>query len=170
MTKQISYSAIGTIFTPFDDLSGMPIQPTAAKGIRGKIELFPEFVDCLDDIELFSHIIILYHFHCSKGWKSHVTPFLDDIERGLFATRAPKRPNAIGLSIVRLIERKKNELIVMDVDILNGTPLLDVKPYIPAFDVRPDASSGWIKSHDDVIEKKVSDSRFVETEPDGAEK
>ena len=112
----------------------MPIQPTGAKGIQGTVEILPEFQAGLNDLEGFSHIILLYHLHRSEGFKLTVTPFLDDQPRGLFATRAPKRPNSIGLSVVKLVRQEENILHIENVDILDGTPLLDIKPYIPVFE------------------------------------
>ncbi len=113
----------------------MPVQPTGAKGIAGTIEIKPEYIDGLKDIEGFSHIILIYHFHLSKGYSLKVKPFLDENLRGIFATRAPKRPNPLGISVVKLIKVKNNILQIEDVDIVDGTPLLDIKPYVPDFDI-----------------------------------
>ncbi len=152
---------IGTIHTPFDDLEGMPIQPTGAACVQGTIVMDKEYEQGLNDLEGFSHIILLYHFHQSKGYKLMVKPFLDDHKRGLFSTRAPKRPNPIGLSIVRLVKRDKNKLYVEGIDVLNGTPLIDIKPYVPGFDTKEVTSIGWLeKSHEKAISLK-SDDRFV---------
>jgi len=152
---------IGTIHTPFDDLEGMPIQPTGAASVQGTIVMDKEYEQGLNDLEGFSHIILLYHFHRSKGYKLMVKPFLDDNKRGLFSTRAPKRPNPIGLSIVRLMKRDGNKLYIKDIDVLNGTPLIDIKPYVPGFDTKEVTSIGWLeKSHEKAISLK-SDDRFV---------
>ena len=152
---------IGTIHTPFDDLEGMPIQPTGAATVQGTIVMDKEYEQGLNDLEGFSHIILLYHFHRSKGYKLMVKPFLDDHKRGLFSTRAPKRPNPIGLSIVRLMKRDKNKLYIEGIDVLNGTPLIDIKPYVPGFDTKEVTSVGWLeKSHEKAISLK-SDDRFV---------
>ena len=155
-----SFVPIGIIHTPFTDISGMPIQPTGARGIRGTVEIFSEFAEGVSDIGGFSHIFLIYAFDRSPSYKLIVTPFLDTTPRGVFATRAPRRPNAIGLSVVRLIEVKGSMLIVEDVDILDGTPLLDLKPYVPVFDSYPDASSGWLEHSARGAGSFRSDERF----------
>lgn len=129
--RPIVYTPIGTIHSPYHALDGVPHQPTAGRGVPGSIDIFPEYVDGLVDLEGFSYVVLLYHFHMSHGFSLRVTPFYGDRERGVFATRAPARPNGIGLSVVRLVEREGPTLIIEDVDIVDGTPLLDVKPYIP---------------------------------------
>ena len=133
---------IGVIHSPFTDKSQTPIQPTRSQAI-GRVEVFPEFAGGMQDLDEFSHIILLYAFHCSSGYLLQVKPFLDDQLRGLFATRHPCRPNPIGLSVVRLLARRENFLDIEGVDILDGTPLLDIKPYVPDFDVRTDVKTGW---------------------------
>ncbi len=129
-----SFLPIGIIHSPFSDITGMPVQPTGARGIRGTVKIFKEFIDGLSDLGFFSRVILIYAFHCCPSRQLMVTPFLDSTRRGLFATRAPCRPNPIGFSIVRLIEVKGATLVIEDVDILDGTPFLDLKPYVPAFD------------------------------------
>ena len=129
--EEISYRPIGIIHSPFKETKGTPIQPAGAQGIAATIELKPEYVDGLKDLEGFSHIFLIYHFHLSQGYSLKVKPFLDKYMRGLFATRAPKRPNAIGVSVVRLVGIKGCTLQIEDVDIVDGTPLLDIKPYLP---------------------------------------
>jgi len=156
----LSFVPIGIIHTPFTDITGMPIQPSGARGIRGTVEIFSEYAEGLRDIEGFSHIFLMYAFHRCPSYQLTVTPFLDTTPRGVFATRAPRRPNAIGLSIVRLIEVKGTTLVVEDVDILDGTPLLDLKPYVPAFDSYPDASSGWLEHTAHGAGSFRSDERF----------
>jgi len=133
---------IGVIHSPFTDKGLTPIQPSRSQAI-GRVEVFPEYAGGLQDLEEFSHIILLYAFHCSSGYSLQVKPFLDDQYHGLFATRHPCRPNPIGLSVVKLLARHKNILDVEEVDMLDGTPLLDIKPYVPDFDVRPDSKTGW---------------------------
>ena len=133
---------IGFISSPFADKSQMPIQASLSKTI-GQIEVLPEFAEGLRDIEGFSHIILLYVFHQSSGYELSVTPFLDTQKRGLFATRYPARPNPIGLSVVKLLMRRGNILEIEGVDVLDGTPLLDIKPYVPDFDVRTADKIGW---------------------------
>jgi tRNA-Thr(GGU) m(6)t(6)A37 methyltransferase TsaA len=159
---QIIFHPIGTIHTPFKTLENMPIQPVGAKGVKATIELKNEFIDGLKDLEQFSHIILLYHFHQSEGYKLKVTPFMDTEERGLFSTRAPRRPNGIGMSIVRLIEIENNILHIEDVDILDGTPLVDIKPVFRQFDNRVEAKSGWLEEKWKERNLKIkSDKRFV---------
>ena len=155
-----AFFPIGSIHSPFTEISGMPIQPMGARGIRGTVEIFEEYQEGLNDIAGFSRIILIYSFHRCQSYNLTVTPFLDTIPRGVFATRAPCRPNPIGLSIVRLIEVDGKKLVIEDVDILDGTPLLDLKPYVPAFDSHPDSSSGWLEHVVQGAESVRSDSRF----------
>ena len=129
--KKIIYKPIGIIHTPFKDIKGMPNQPTAGKDVEGIIEIQPKYVEGLSDIEGFSHLILLYHFHLSVGYSLKVRPFMHDHFRGVFATRSPRRPNPIGVSVVRLVKVKDGRIYVKGLDIVNGTPLLDIKPYIP---------------------------------------
>ena len=156
----ITYHPIGIIHSPFIEIEGMPIQPTGAQGIRGEVEVHPEFQDGLIDLDGFSHIILLYHLHRSQGFGLSVTPFLDDQPRGLFATRAPRRPNPIGLSVVRLVKSQANILYIENVDILDGTPLLDIKPYIPAFEPDETMRTGWMSKPRNKVAEKRSDERF----------
>lgn len=135
---------IGIIHSPYTDPQEIPIQGRFSEA-RGEIELFPEYEEGLKDIVGFSHLIILYWFHRAEGHSLLVKPFLDDTPRGLFATRYPARPNPIGLSVVRLLERKGNILQIAEVDVLDGTPLLDIKPYVPQFDERKEATIGWLR-------------------------
>jgi tRNA-Thr(GGU) m(6)t(6)A37 methyltransferase TsaA len=156
----IQYHPIGIIHTPHKLTEGTPIQAAGAKGIVGRIEIFPEYTAGLADLSGFSHIYILYHFHLSKKFSLTVKPFLDDQERGLFATRAPSRPNPIGLSVVRLIRITENNLEIQDVDVVDGTPLLDIKPYVPDFDIRKVDRFGWVEKKIGEIEKVADDGRF----------
>ena len=133
---------IGVIHSPFTEKKQTPIQPTRSQAI-GQVEVYSEFAGGLLDLEGLSHIILLYVFHQSHGFTLRVKPFLDDQEHGLFATRYPARPNPIGLSIVRLLARQENILEIEGVDVLDGTPLLDIKPYVPDFDIRSDVKTGW---------------------------
>lgn len=155
-----SLTPIGTIHSPHTDLAGMPIQPAGAKGIRGSITLKEEFRAGLRDIEGFSRLILIYALHRVSGYALEVVPFLDDKPHGIFATRAPKRPNAIGLSVVRLVAVNSNELGIEDVDILDGTPLLDIKPYVTAFDCFPDGETGWYGDCSTRVLDARSDRRF----------
>ena len=157
---KIEYHPIGIIHSPFTELSGMPIQPAGAAGVEGTVEVFPKYNDGLKDLEGFSHIIMLYHFHRSKGFKLHVVPFMDSTPRGVFATRAPKRPNPIGLSVIKLQKIQDNILYVENVDILDGTPLLDIKPYVPEFDEQTEVRAGWLEEARKEVSKRKSDQRF----------
>lgn len=156
----ISFNPIGIIHTPFKETAGMPIQPPGALGINGTVEVFPEFSEGLQDIEEFSHIILIYHFNKSKDFKLKIAPFLEDEVHGVFAVRAPKRPNPIGISVVKLLRREDNIIYIDNPDILDGTPLLDIKPYIPDFDAYPDAIAGWQEKHKGKVRKHKSDDRF----------
>lgn len=137
---------IGVIRSPFTDKNQTPIQPSRSPAI-GRVEVAAEFAEGLQDVEGFSHLILLYAFHCSVGYTLRVKPFLDNRQRGLFATRYPCRPNPIGLSIVRLLEWQASTLVIEGVDVLDGTPLLDIKPYVPEFDVRTNVLTGWYHQH-----------------------
>jgi len=162
--ENIIYRPIGIIHTPFRELENMPIQPSGAAGICGTVDLYPEFTEGLKDLDGFSHLILLYHFHESRGYKLIVTPFLDSENRGVFATRAPKRPNPIGLSIVRLVRIQGSTLDIENVDILDGTPLLDIKPYVPEFDHQQDCRIGWLEKARGMVKEKRSDERFRKDE------
>ena len=155
-----NYRPIGTIHSPFKDREGTPIQPIGGSGVKAEVEIFPEYVEGLQDLEGFSHIILLYHCHLSKAYRLKVKPFLDDVERGLFATRAPARPNPIGLSVVRLIKIERATLCVQDIDMLDKTPLLDIKPFVPDFDLREVARTGWLENKAANAKKKADDGRF----------
>ena len=138
----------------------MPIQPAGAREVAGTIEILPEFEPGLADLNGLTHHILLYYFHLSKGFNLKVKPFLDDELRGVFSTRAPRRPNPIGLSVVRLTEMEGTILHILDVDIVDGTPLLDIKPYVPEFDACTDSRIGWLKNHAKKIDEIKSDDRF----------
>lgn len=135
--------AIGVIHTGHATKEETPIQGAFHPDAEGTVEVFPEFATGLQDIGLFSHIILLYHFDRAGKVELVRKPFLDDAPHGIFATRHPCRPNGIGISIVRLLRREGNELLVSGIDVLDGTPLLDIKPYVSRFDSFPDASEGW---------------------------
>jgi len=156
----IVYRPIGVIHSPFTELAGMPIQPAGAVGVVGTAVLYPEFTPGLQDLDGFSHIILLYHLHRVEAASLMVTPFLDSRPRGVFATRAPRRPNPIGLSVVRLVRVEHNILHLVNVDILDGTPLLDIKPYVPEFDHQPETRTGWLAEAKGQVQNKKSDDRF----------
>jgi tRNA-Thr(GGU) m(6)t(6)A37 methyltransferase TsaA len=160
--KKIVYQPIGAIHSPFTDIKGMPIQPAGAKGVQGTVEINPEYVDGLQDLDGFSHIILIYHFHLSKGYSLKVKPFMDENLRGVFATRAPKRPNPIGISVVRLVRVEGNILRIENIDIVDGTPLLDIKPYVPEFDIAEERRIGWLSEKAKKVHKVKADERFQE--------
>ncbi len=158
--EEITYRPIGIIRSPFQDTKGMPIQPSGARGVAGTVEILPEFAEGLNDLDGFSHIFLIYHFHLSRNYSLTVKPFLDDVARGVFATRAPKRPNAIGISVVRLVKIEGCILYIEDVDIVDSTPLLDLKPYVSAFDVREVERTGWLADRAKKAAEKEADERF----------
>jgi len=151
---------IGIIHTPFKEQQGTPIQPKMGKGISGTIEIFDEYIPAVKDLDGFSHIILLFYLHKSDGFNLEVVPYMDNKLRGLFATRAPRRPSPIGLSTVRLIRVDGGTLYIEDVDMLDGTPLLDIKPYVPAFDDVEKFRTGWLEDRASKISDKKDDGRF----------
>lgn len=155
-----SYTPIGTIHSPFTEPAGMPIQPAGAAGARGTIVIDEKFRAGLRDLDGFSRIILIYAFHRSQGYELEVIPFLDTAPHGVFATRAPRRPNAIGMSIVQLISINDGELVIEGVDVVDGTPLLDIKPYVPEFDSHPDERSGWFDGCRERVVNVRADERF----------
>jgi len=158
--EPIELRPIGVIRTPFTDIEGMPVQAAGAVGIAGRIELDPSLVEGLVDLETFSHLTLIYHLDRVTGARLTVKSFLDDQYHGVFATRAPMRPNPIGLSTVRLISISGSTLEIEDVDILDGTPLLDMKPYVPGLDDRAGAVIGWYEGRLDRVSEIKSDGRF----------
>lgn len=157
---EISIEPIGVIKTSFESGIWVPIQ-SSKSDIIGEVIIEEEFIDGLDSLELFSHVILVYWFHRASPMKLKVIPYLDKKERGLFSTRSPSRPNPIGISIVELLEIKDNRLIFRGADMLDGSPLIDIKPFVPEFDCRTDANSGWLR---EFLDKKgqsfLSDTRF----------
>ncbi len=133
----------------------------AAQGVKGTIEIFLEYTDGLRDLEGFSHIILLYHFHKSKPYSLTVRPYMDDCEHGVFATRSPSRPNPIGISVVRLLAINDGNIEIVDVDILDGTPLLDIKPYVPQFDIAEVKRIGWLEDRVHSLPDSRDDGRFA---------
>jgi len=146
---EIRYHPIGIIHSPHRKLDEMPIQPVFAQKVAGTAVLEPAWVEGLRDLEGFSHIFLIYHFHLAAPARLSVRPPLDDNPHGVFATRAPCRPNPIGLSLVRLVKIEGPVLHLEDLDVLDGTPLLDIKPYAPRFDERTGARSGWLERVDE---------------------
>jgi tRNA-Thr(GGU) m(6)t(6)A37 methyltransferase TsaA len=159
---EIILKPIGVIHSPFLDVEGMPIQPMGATGIHGTIELNSDLEPGLKDLDGFSHIMLIYFFHLSRGYSLHVLPFLDRTPRGVFSTRVPRRPNGIGLSVVRLRGIRGCLLDIEDVDVLDGTPLLDIKPFVPQFDNREVQKAGWFENRADNATTVRADRRFVE--------
>lgn len=151
---------VGIIHTPFTKTEEMPIQPSGAVGTKGVVEIFDQFQDGLKDLDGFSHIILIYSFHRSQGYDLEVTPFLDTKSHGVFATRAPKRPNPIGLSIVRLEYIDNGNLYVQNIDVLNETPIFDIKPYVPDFDSPDNVRTGWFEHSHLTARTHKSDDRF----------
>jgi tRNA (adenine37-N6)-methyltransferase len=162
MNMKIEYQAIGVIHTPFTALTSMPIQPTGAKGVKGSIEIFPQYSAGLKDLDAFSHIMLFYQFHQNQDYQLHVVPFLDTVARGVFATRAPKRPNALGFSIIKLQSIQDNILYIENIDVLDGTPLIDIKPYVTSFDTPTEhVSMGWLEKSSQEVANIKSDQRFI---------
>ena len=147
MREEIKIKPVGIIHTPYKEPKGIPIQGTFEGGIVGKVELFPEYAQGLKDIEGFSHIVLIYYFNRSKEEQLISKPYLEDEPHGIFAIRSPHRPNHIGFSIVKLEKVEGNIVTFSEVDILDGTPLLDIKPYVLHFDSRQDVKNGWLDKH-----------------------
>ncbi len=158
--KEIIFKPIGIIHTPFKDREGMPIQPIGAQGVKGQIEISPELKDGLKDLDGFSHIVLIYNFHLSKSFKLLVHPYMENKIRGVFATRAPRRPNQIGMSIVKLESVEDNILHISNVDIVDMTPILDIKPYVKRIDCVESEKIGWLEKNVNKFDNKISDGRF----------
>lgn len=158
----IKLKSIGIIHSPFKKPHGVPIQPSGARGIEGRVEVFPEYLEGLTDIDGFSHIILIYYFHLAKKASLSVMPFMDNNTHGVFATRASARPNPIGFSVVELEKVDGNILLVKDIDIVEGTPLLDIKPCVPQFDFRKVTKTGWLENAVHELAVTKDDGRFVE--------
>jgi tRNA-Thr(GGU) m(6)t(6)A37 methyltransferase TsaA len=154
------FEPIGVIHSPFLEVEGMPIQPAGADGVQGTVEVYDDYREGLRDLEGFSHILLLYHFHRSSGFSLAVRPFMDSRAKGVFATRAPCRPNPIGISLVRLEGIEEGLLRVSNLDILDGTPLLDIKPFVPEFDTVADCRTGWLEEARRTVSSRKSDDRF----------
>jgi tRNA-Thr(GGU) m(6)t(6)A37 methyltransferase TsaA len=149
---------IGVIHSPFTTVERTPIQPIYSENAEGTLEIFPEFGEGLSDLNGFERIWLIYLFDRASPPKLKIVPFRDNVERGVFATRAPSRPNPIGLSVVRLLGVDGLMLRVADLDILDGTPLLDIKPYISQVDSHPDSRAGWWGAR--TVDRKNADGRF----------
>ncbi len=147
MDKEIKIRPIGIIHTPYKEPKGIPIQGRFEKGAIGQIEIFSEYQEGLKDIEGFSHLILIYYFDRAKEEKLTGKPFLEDEPHGIFAIRGPMRPNHLGFSIVKLEKIENNIITFSEVDILDNTPLLDIKPYVSHFDSRENVKNGWLDKH-----------------------
>ncbi len=147
---KIEYEPIGIVHSPYKNLEGIPNQPHYAKSITGQVEIFPEFELGLKDLDGFSHVILVCHFHRSSGFCLQVVPSGETETRGLFSTRSPNRPNPVGISIVRLVKIENNILLISDLDILDGTPVIDLKPYVREFEKLSRVRDGW----NDVIKRQ----------------
>ena len=159
----ILFEPIGIIHTSFKETVGVPIQGALNPNTTGEVEIFKKFQKGLKDIEGFSHLILLYHFHLVENYSLVARPFLDDTPRGVFAIRSPNRPNPIGITVVRLLERKENVLRIAGVDMVNGTPLLDIKPYFPDVDAHNAEKTGWMGNKLRTIGgEKLADNRFID--------
>jgi tRNA-Thr(GGU) m(6)t(6)A37 methyltransferase TsaA len=157
-----SYESIGVIRTPFDSPEGMPIQPAGADSVTGTVEVKEQYAGGVADLAGFSHCMLLYHFHASgDDAPLSVEPFLDDEQRGVFSTRAPQRPNPIGLSVVSVESVEGRELTVGGIDVVDGTPLLDVKPFVPEFDVPSETETGWMDASESTIRSEQANERFL---------
>jgi tRNA-Thr(GGU) m(6)t(6)A37 methyltransferase TsaA len=163
--REIGLRKIGLIRTPWKEAAGTPIQPSRADEARGVVEVGAEYGAGLRDLEGFERIWLVYWLHRSSGERLVVVPFLDTEERGVFATRSPARPNGLGLSAVRLLGVRGCELDVAGVDMLDETPLLDIKPYVPEFDSYPESRAGWLERAR--AERKRADGRFAEGAGEG---
>jgi tRNA-Thr(GGU) m(6)t(6)A37 methyltransferase TsaA len=161
MTEQIALNVLGKVKTPWLTLENMPIQPTGAKGIKGIIELFPEYYGGIREIEHFSHIILIYQLHLVTDPQLEVIPFMDTTSKGIFATRSPKRPNKIGFSIVEIEKVEGNKIHILDVDMINDSPILDIKPFFEDFDNRFNTRKGWLTNKNNINKHHFkSDNRF----------
>ena len=160
--REILFQPIGVIHSPFKVPEGTPIQSSASEA-EGTIEIYPELENGLSDVDGFSHIILIYYCHMTNDYSLMVKPYMDDVEHGVFATRSPRRPNSIGLSIVELIKMDRNILMIKGVDIIDGTPLLDIKPCVPEFDSRRITKIGWLENKVDKLRDVKDDGRFTDS-------
>lgn len=161
LEQHINLKSIGIIRSEFKDIENMPIQPTGEKANKGRIEVLSQYTEGLRDLDEFSHIILIYHFHKAEQVKLTVKPFLDKDTHGVFATRTPVRPNHIGMSVVEIDKVEGNSIFVKNIDVLDGTPVLDIKPFVPGFDIpKADIRIGWLTSNIHNVGTKLSDDRF----------
>jgi tRNA (adenine37-N6)-methyltransferase len=161
MNETISVETIGIIHSPFTELKGMPIQSLGVQSAEGRVVVDEAYAEGLADLDGFSHIYLVYRFHKASRMELQVIPYMDTVKRGVFATRSPLRPAHIGISVVELLNVSGNVLAVRGLDVLDGTPLIDIKPYIPQFDCWQNATSGWMKASRPDVERRRSDDRFA---------
>ena len=158
---KIVLSSIGTIITPWEKPENMPIQPIGAKGVKGKVVILPEYKQGLKDIEGFSHIYLIYQLHLASEPALEVIPFMDTETKGIFATRSPKRPNKIGISVVEIEKVEENIIYILDVDMITNSPLIDIKPFFEDFDNRFNTKKGWLGTKKSINKYNFkSDKRF----------
>jgi tRNA-Thr(GGU) m(6)t(6)A37 methyltransferase TsaA len=160
--EPIVYRPIGYVVSPHTDLDGMPLQPAADTEGESRIEVSEPHRGCLVDLDGFTHVWVLAHLHEMLGWDPTVRAFLDDKQHGTFATRSPRRPNPIGLSLARIVVVEPSAVVVDGLDLLNGSPVLDLKPFVPLFDTpEGEVQSGWFEGHAEGIFARTSDDRFA---------
>jgi len=157
---EVTYTPIGIVHSPFKEPRGVPIQPSDRRRVTGRVEVLPEYSAALSDLDGFSHIILIFHMHLVSGYELQVVPFLDDVKRGLFSTRAPRRPNPVGLSVVKLERVESCTLHVSNLDIVDGTPLLDIKPHVPHFERTENIRIGWLTGKAHLADDTRADDRF----------
>lgn len=157
-----SLEVIGVIRTPFPEAAGTPIQPAYGRGAEGQVWVAEHYMTALDDLEEFERIWLIYWMDRAGAYRAKIVPYRDTHEHGLFATRSPSRPNPIGMSVVRLLRREGRILYIADLDILDGTQLLDIKPYVPEFDAYPDSRAGWFDRAG--ADRRLADGRFHDRE------
>ena len=158
---QVTARVIGVIRTPFTEPAGTPIQSVYGENTEGQVLLYEPYAAALDDIEGFDRLWLIYWMDRVSEFKPRIIPYRDDREHGLFATRSPSRPNPIGMSVVRLLRREGSILCIADIDMLDGSRLLDIKPYIPAFDSHPVSRAGWVDTCR--VDRRTADDRFHES-------
>jgi len=156
----IHFKSIGVVHSPYKTVENMPIQSSASKDVEAEIEVFDKYKEGLSDLEGFSHIYVIFFLNMVKEPKLKVVPFLDTVERGIFATRSPARPNPVGLSLVELISVNDNIIKIRGVDMLDGSPVIDIKPYVPDFEKSENVRKGWFEGKSHKAEEILSDKRF----------
>jgi tRNA (adenine37-N6)-methyltransferase len=157
----VTYVPIGVLRSPYTALDGMPLQTVAATEVEATVDLDARVHGALRDLDGFSHLWLIAHLHRVDGWTPEVTPFLDDDRpRGVLATRSPRHPNPVGLSLVELLAVEPGALRIRGIDLLDGTPVLDVKPYVPLFDARVDVRTGWFADAAERVRSVRSDARY----------